>query len=48
MTQSDEEFFRHLHKQIAEQRKTQHLTTLRALERRNKDKQTTKKTKPKK
>lgn len=49
MTQSDEEFFRHLHRQIAEQRKDKDLTTIRALERRNKNKQQpTQKPRPKK
>ena len=36
MTKSDEDFLRHLHKQMEEQRKDQGLTTIRALERRKK------------
>ena len=49
MTQSDEDFFRLLHKQMAEQRKDQGLTTIRALERRKKEQQQkpTQKTTPK-
>lgn len=34
MTQADEDFLRLLHKQMAEHRKDQGLTTIRALERR--------------
>ena len=38
MTQSDEEFFRHLYKQLEEQRKDRNLTTIRVLQKRNKQK----------
>lgn len=39
MTKSDDEFFRLLHKQMAEQRRDQGLTTIRSLERQKKEKQ---------
>ncbi len=39
MTQADEDFLRLLHKQMAEHRKDQGLTTLRALERRRNEQQ---------
>lgn len=41
MTQSDEEFFRHLYKQLDEQRKDRNLTTIRVLQKRNKPKPNT-------
>lgn len=37
MTQSDEEFFRHLHKQLEQQRQDKDLTTLRILQKRSKN-----------
>ncbi len=39
MTQADEDFLRLLHKQMAEHRKDQGLTTIRALERRRNEQQ---------
>lgn len=47
MTQTDEEFFRHLHKQIAEQQRDKNLTTMRVLERRKKQKPPSNNQKPK-
>lgn len=46
MTKSDEDFLRHLHRQMEEQRRDQGLTTIRALQRRKKQ-QSKNKTTPK-
>jgi hypothetical protein len=42
MTKADEDFFRLLHKQMAEHRRDQGLTTIRALERRKNEQPTQK------
>jgi hypothetical protein len=47
MNKSDEDFMRHLHRQLAEQKRDEGLTTIRALERQRKDKQKSQYTKPK-
>jgi hypothetical protein len=39
MNKSDEDFMRHLHRQLAEQKRDEGLTTIRALERQRKDRQ---------
>jgi hypothetical protein len=43
---TDEEFLRHLHKQMEEQKRDQGLTTIRSLERKKREKQ--QRTQPKK
>jgi hypothetical protein len=47
MNKSDEDFMRHLHRQLAEEKRDEGLTTIRALERQRKDKQKPQKNKPK-
>lgn len=47
MNKSDEDFLRHLHRQLAEQKRDEGLTTVRALERQRKDRQKTQQNKSK-